>query len=394
MRSPKAVIGFVFVAILLGAAAAGGTYVTMMLRQRQVDKDVRLTRGLIDQGEYEQAKALIQARLDNGRGGESWYATFLAFQLDVHRGQGETEAAIKTAKMLLDPERDYEGDPVREAHAYLGEAALESEDTITAKTHYDAILAESGPDGAGADVARLGLVRIQMANVGVAPQIREELESLIHLFPDSDIREDVEYVLGQCNIAMLYSPIPMGDDEIYSIRSGDTLSALGRKNNVSADFLMRVNAIPDARRLSIGKRIKIPKVDFSIEVDKTNNTLTLFNHGHFFKRYRVRTGAVDYMTPVGEYKVQSRKKNPQWTDPKTLKTYRGGHPENELGSRWIGFQEPGLGLHGTIHPETLGAYASNGCVGMLMQDIEELFDLVRVGTPLKITGRIQTEPHS
>jgi lipoprotein-anchoring transpeptidase ErfK/SrfK len=153
--------------------------------------------------------------------------------------------------------------------------------------------------------------------------------------------------------------------------------------------LLAVNGIADARMLSIGRRIKIPKVDFAIEVDKSTNSLTLFNYGEFFARYPVRTGRIDYLTPVGEFQIVSKKKDPQWTDPKTHRTYAPLHPENELGTRWLGFQGSSLGIHGTIHPESIGSYASNGCVGMLKEDVEELYDLVRIGTPIRIKGEIK-----
>jgi lipoprotein-anchoring transpeptidase ErfK/SrfK len=55
----------------------------------------------------------------------------------------------------------------------------------------------------------------------------------------------------------------------------------------------------------------------------------------------------------------------------------------------MGFQGSSLGIHGTIWPDSIGSYASNGCVGMLKDDVEELYDLVRIGTPILIKGQIQ-----
>ncbi len=57
----------------------------------------------------------------------------------------------------------------------------------------------------------------------------------------------------------------------------------------------------------------------------------------------------------------------------------------------MSFYRDQLGIHGTIHPDTIGQYASYGCVGMLKEDVEELFDIVPLKTPLKIIGETKAE---
>jgi len=44
----------------------------------------------------------------------------------------------------------------------------------------------------------------------------------------------------------------------------------------------------------------------------------------------------------------------------------------------------GYGIHGTDHPETIGRAASHGCVRLRNEDIEKLYDMVPVGTPVFI----------
>jgi lipoprotein-anchoring transpeptidase ErfK/SrfK len=60
-----------------------------------------------------------------------------------------------------------------------------------------------------------------------------------------------------------------------------------------------------------------------------------------------------------------------------------GDPRNELGTRWIGFK-PAYGIHGTIDPKSIGQAMGKGCVRMNNEDVEELYDLLVVGTPIKI----------
>ena len=61
------------------------------------------------------------------------------------------------------------------------------------------------------------------------------------------------------------------------------------------------------------------------------------------------------------------------------------------GYRWMEIKG-NYGIHGTNKPESIGHYVSNGCIRMLEQDVEALFDLVEIGTPVEITyNRIVVE---
>ena len=59
-------------------------------------------------------------------------------------------------------------------------------------------------------------------------------------------------------------------------------------------------------------------------------------------------------------------------------------PGNPLGTRWMGLTAPGVGIHGTPDPASLGYSASHGCIRMFIPSAEWLFDHVQVGTPVMI----------
>ena len=61
-----------------------------------------------------------------------------------------------------------------------------------------------------------------------------------------------------------------------------------------------------------------------------------------------------------------------------------GSPDNPLGSRWMGFNTEGYGMHGTADPDAIGQYATLGCLRMHNKDIEEVFELIPVGTTISI----------
>lgn len=58
-------------------------------------------------------------------------------------------------------------------------------------------------------------------------------------------------------------------------------------------------------------------------------------------------------------------------------------PENPVGTRWLGLDLPGYGIHGTNDPSSIGKAVSAGCIRMQNRDVEELANLVDVGTAVR-----------
>ena len=119
----------------------------------------------------------------------------------------------------------------------------------------------------------------------------------------------------------------------------------------------------------------------SIWVDKSDNTLILKKAEKIVKTYVVATG-LDNSTPVGSFKVTTLVENPTWYKPGSV---IGPYDrKNHLGTRWIGLNKKGYGIHGTTEPEKLGRQVSAGCIRMKNEDVDELFMRVEPGTPLDI----------
>ena len=96
-------------------------------------------------------------------------------------------------------------------------------------------------------------------------------------------------------------------------------------------------------------------------------------------------------TPEGDFEIATKLKNPPWYRRGERIEY--GDPRNILGTRWIGFRDTaeyqGYGIHGTTKPESIGKAQSDGCIRMLNGDVEELFGLVTIGTPVIIKEKIK-----
>ncbi|MDQ0418951.1 lipoprotein-anchoring transpeptidase ErfK/SrfK [Croceifilum oryzae] len=119
--------------------------------------------------------------------------------------------------------------------------------------------------------------------------------------------------------------------------------------------------------------------NYKIEINKQTNYLYLYQGNRVIKTYRVATGKNKTKTPEGTFPIIAKFVKPGW------KNIPGGVPENPLGERWNGFSVNGdsgrkYGIHGTNNPNSIGTYASNGCIRMLNKDVIDLYDRVPEGT--------------
>ena len=179
---------------------------------------------------------------------------------------------------------------------------------------------------------------------------------------------------------LLFSPEADTHSIFYQVQPHDNLTAIARKHNTTAELLKKINHLA-GDKLVLGKKLKIPTYKFSLVVDKSQNSLILKGDEEVLKTYVVATGK-NNSTPIGVFKITNKLVNPTW--------YKQGavvppdSPANELGARWIGISKPGYGIHGTIHPETLGRQVTAGCVRMKNEEVEELYSFVPPGAEVTI----------
>lgn len=124
--------------------------------------------------------------------------------------------------------------------------------------------------------------------------------------------------------------------------------------------------------------------------DRANFKLRVYKGLKLHKTYPIAVGAAGYDTPAGLYKIANKAINPAWTVPDSdwagdLKgqVIPGGAPNNPLKSRWLGIYD-GVGIHGTSDRASIGSAASHGCLRMLVEDVEDLYPRVPVGSPVYI----------
>jgi len=107
-------------------------------------------------------------------------------------------------------------------------------------------------------------------------------------------------------------------------------------------------------------------------------------------------GRQDWKTPLGQTKITRKIKNPVWNPPESIRREHAAEgdplpatvpagPHNPLGTRALYLALPGeYRIHGTDVDKIygIGMQITHGCVRMYPTDIEELYDLINVGTPV------------
>ncbi len=116
------------------------------------------------------------------------------------------------------------------------------------------------------------------------------LEGFLAEFPKAPGVPEARRVLGTLNAREFFSPLPGEHKTPYSVVRGDALAKIAGKTKSNAELIYVVNDLQTIN-LQIGQELQIPELDAQITVNRAAKTLTVTNHGKFFKEYPV-IGAV------------------------------------------------------------------------------------------------------
>src|SRR5215475_947793 len=141
---------------------------------------------------------------------------------------------------------------------------------------------------------------------------------------------------------------------------------------------------PNLRRQEVSFATKEPAG--TIVVDTSNTYLYYVLGNGRAIRYGVRVGREGF-TWTGVQKITKKTEWPDWFPPTEmierqpyLPRFMAGGPGNPLGARAMYLGSTVYRIHGTNQPSTIGKFVSSGCIGMLNEDVSDLFARVKVGT--------------
>lgn len=192
------------------------------------------------------------------------------------------------------------------------------------------------------------------------------------------VKEDMEHPLvGKIQELLLkhnlyHAPITNQYDNVTSqavtlFQEEQKLPATGMVDGITYCRLHQATV----RQITLAPAAK--RADFTLPranilITKSSRQLTLFNGNDPVHQYPVGIGKSGTPTPLGDYAIALKVMNP------------GGM----LGTRWLGLNYDSYGIHGTNQPWLIGNMVSHGCIRMNNSHVEELYTLVKVGTPVYI----------
>ncbi|MDX9875734.1 MAG: L,D-transpeptidase family protein [Spongiibacteraceae bacterium] len=202
----------------------------------------------------------------------------------------------------------------------------------------------------------------------------------------------------------------VGEIQIVQARADDTLSDIARRFNLGYEEIVRANpgvdpwlpragteivlptrhVLPDAPRRGIVINLAAMRLYHFLE-PAADGTQTVVTHP-------VGIGRVGWHTPQGTTTVISKRTDPTWYPPVSVRREHAANgdplpaavppgPDNPLGRHAMRLGWTSYLIHGTNRPYGVGLRASHGCIRMYPEDIEQLYEQTAIGTPVTIVNQ-------
>ncbi|HEY3093374.1 MAG TPA: L,D-transpeptidase [Vicinamibacterales bacterium] len=134
----------------------------------------------------------------------------------------------------------------------------------------------------------------------------------------------------------------------------------------------RAQAADAVNSEALGRRVVVSIPDRKLAVVENNAVVQVFD---------VAVGAPSTPSPSGTFTIVNRVANPTYYHPGTVIAPGARNP---IGTRWIGLNQKGYGIHGTDQPSSIGYAKSHGCIRLRNADVERLFERVRPGDVVEL----------
>ncbi|EGV28423.1 ErfK/YbiS/YcfS/YnhG family protein [Thiorhodococcus drewsii AZ1] len=190
----------------------------------------------------------------------------------------------------------------------------------------------------------------------------------------------------------------------FKARNKDTLLDIARQNNLGFDDMRQANPNVDIWVPGDGTEVMVPSLFVLPNVPREGIVINRAEKRLYYyppedpsevRIYTISVGKDAMGTPLGNFKVIQKRKDPTWTPGPNVRAMHAARgdilppqvppgPDNPLGRYAMRLSNPDYLIHGTSMPWGLGMEVSGGCIRMYPEGVEELFGLVDVDTPVAI----------
>jgi lipoprotein-anchoring transpeptidase ErfK/SrfK len=191
---------------------------------------------------------------------------------------------------------------------------------------------------------------------------------------------------------------------------------LTERFHCSGDLLEYINKPLKMEALKVGDAVKVPNVqpfmieeltpiaslpevpefkDRILKIDTKEKMLGLYEGDKLLASLPITPGSGHLATPPGKWHILGIAEMPTFRWDNSVLEYgvRSSNfyelpigPRNPVGVMWIGLDRPGIGIHGTNNPQTIGRASSHGCMRTANWDTVRLAKMITKGMTVVIEG--------
>jgi L,D-transpeptidase ErfK/SrfK len=184
----------------------------------------------------------------------------------------------------------------------------------------------------------------------------------------------------------------------YVVQPGDNLADIARHFDVGYTEIVAANPGVDPWSPGVGRKLTIPSLYILPDAPRQGIVINLGDRRLYYfppkggtvQTYPIGIGAIGFTTPLSTTRVVRKEPHPTWVPPPSIHAENpdlpavvGPGPDNPLGDYALRLGWTNYLLHGTNKPDGVGRNVSHGCIHLYPEDIEKLFSVVPVGTPVR-----------
>lgn len=202
----------------------------------------------------------------------------------------------------------------------------------------------------------------------------------------------------------------IGEVRIVRAQESDTFPDIARRFNLGFEELVSANPHVSPWTPGAGTEIVLPTQFVLPDAPRTGVVINLAAMRLFYfpktaqgEPQRVIThplgiGRVEWKTPTGTTTVIAKSEAPAWIPTPSIRKEHAANgdplpavvppgPDNPMGTHALRLGWPKYAIHGTNKPPSIGLRGTHGCMRMYPEDIVRMYDLIPVGTPVRVVNQ-------
>lgn len=194
----------------------------------------------------------------------------------------------------------------------------------------------------------------------------------------------------------------IGAIQYYKVREEETMLDIARLHDLGFIELVAANPGVDPWLPGVGRTVMLPKAHLLPDAPRRGIVINLPELRLYYfgdgsgpaATYPLGVGRLGRETPLGSTSIVAKRKDPIWVPPESIRAERPElplavppGPENPLGEYAMNLGWPSYVIHGTNKPFGIGRRVSSGCIRMYPEDVERLFEIAEIGTPVTVVDQ-------